>query len=254
MTTQKDQLLKTVVFGTAIGLSLGVTLSWTSWFSSSNSSVETATVDGEKTTASAMQQNTDLPQQLELLRRKNTQLEAQQKDVTSKLAELQDKYQRSLDNLQQELQHSSHSAGVYSEPTVDQRHIAEDTTDIATANEAATKVRNHSLSNALIEQDRDPSWSDMAVNQITTAVSSGQFPGSSIVTTECKSTLCYVDVSHDSYPDMQKFLDQFPASLGWSDSSGQFETLGGDGELLTRMYLSRSGHDLPPDVKRRNPS
>ena len=252
MATQMNKASKTVFYGVAIGLPLGFAISWITWFSS-DKSVDSAPLILGKTTVARQVQESDLSQKLDLLYQKNAQLEVQQQEMASKIAEFQEKYLQSMEDLQRTVQQSTISQVQDTEYNAEEPSKPPQTVaDIAQTNETATQQRISTFDNAMTEQDRDPSWSDLAVKQITVSISSGQFQGSSLVATECKATLCFVEVSHDSYPDMQKYLDEFPAALGWSDSSGQFEILQSDGEFLTRIYLSRSGYDLPPDAKAGN--
>ena len=151
-----------------------------------------------------------LLQQIELLYRKNARLEAQRQELATKLTELQDKpknkYLKSLENLQKIVQQNTVSQVLefkYGELST-RRQNANATVDAALANENAALQRDDSLYNAMMEQERDSSWSDTAVNQITDAMKSISFQGFSLVSVDCKATLCIVEASHESFPDMQK--------------------------------------------------
>ncbi|MDH5326839.1 MAG: hypothetical protein OEZ68_18130 [Gammaproteobacteria bacterium] len=94
-------------------------------------------------------------------------------------------------------------------------------------------------------QDRDPNWSDSASSAILSIVSSDTFPGTTVGSTECRSTLCFLNFNHESKETMDKFIQDFPSRLGWQQSSGQIQVKSDNGLFSTQIVITRPGHELP---------
>lgn len=105
--------------------------------------------------------------------------------------------------------------------------------------------RLNQLELAIQQQDTDPSWSDFANEQIATVVSSGDFSGSNVITSDCRSSFCSLDVQHEDQESMEKFMNTFSAKLGWNNSAGQFQIIEQGDQYVTRLYVSRSDYSLP---------
>lgn len=105
---------------------------------------------------------------------------------------------------------------------------------------------------ALTAQSLDEKGGVEAVEQITTAMEQlleGLRPDADGLTTlwdaECRTTLCRVELLHDTHQAMENFLHEFPQRLGWQGSAHYDVVSNADGSLSTVMYLSRNGHALP---------
>ena len=247
----------TMLLAGTVGLLLGLGALFKPW-----STAHTPTGSGISVTPNAGYQQYDsrhqpeeyqqIHEQIALLQRSNAKLEAQQLELLSELTELQNYYRQSHEEMQQLqkqlLAASSQTANTNSEMLVSSTNSKTNIDKVEEFNESLADKRLTVMDDALIEEDYDSSWSTAANDQIFSTANTGQFSGSSIIASECKSSLCVIDVSHEDYSSQQEFLDHFPMALGWEDSSGQYQIIHSDDEFLTRFYIARSGYDLPPDV------
>jgi hypothetical protein len=94
---------------------------------------------------------------------------------------------------------------------------------------------------------RDVQWARPAEMELTHAFQQGSYPGSEMLSTECKSTFCTIVVSHES-PEAR---DEFAGFINEPEMGGAFvhrDTP--DGRFETVGYFVRREHDSPDHVVR----
>jgi hypothetical protein len=103
--------------------------------------------------------------------------------------------------------------------------------------------RIENMENKVFQQDIDPGWSDSARNQIDIMVNAENFQDSTLVNSDCRTSLCLLDIEHDSDESRRKFIFEFPNKLGWNNSSAEIVTLNENGRISTRIVITRPGFD-----------
>lgn len=84
----------------------------------------------------------------------------------------------------------------------------------------------------------DPYWSEQVSNKISSIFQQSTMPGSALITTECRSTLCKLQVAHQNQDAAEYFAFAFHGKLRWEGNFSE-KTTNENGELLTTMYLLR---------------
>jgi len=103
-----------------------------------------------------------------------------------------------------------------------------------------------SLAQFLDHQEKHNDWALGMTEEIENTI--GNYPGDSVQITalECKSTLCFMEVEHADDNSVTHFDLEFS-----KDMAGKFNTYltsreeGSGGQLTTRVYMGRSGHEFP---------
>lgn len=100
------------------------------------------------------------------------------------------------------------------------------------------------LQQAVFSEARDPVWDSQAETEIRKL--DALFAGSKIRTTECRRTMCYIDVVHD---DMAAFSNwSMRAALEPSEAFASRLSIRfaePDGKVSTKIFLVRKGEELP---------
>ena len=114
------------------------------------------------------------------------------------------------------------------------------------AEEEHTRQVAQLLEGALASETADLGWSVAAAQEISRSLKSAALEHTRLGEVRCASTLCRIEVSHDSLEAEQGFILQ----LGQLESFRQSEGFGqrverGDGSVATTLFVSRSGHRLP---------
>jgi len=111
---------------------------------------------------------------------------------------------------------------------------------------ARSRERMEFLATALDREPRDRAWGSQMESRVTNAVSPVAFPGTHVESTDCRSTLCRVVLSHDD-ANAAAAIGTFPMSV--PDFAEGVLTASNDakGRPLTIGYFARTGHKLPQD-------
>jgi hypothetical protein len=100
------------------------------------------------------------------------------------------------------------------------------------------------LQQATFAEAKDPAWDSQAEAEIRKL--DDMFPGSSVRTTECRTTMCYIDVVHD---DMAAFSNwSMRAALEPSEAFASrlvIRFAEPDGKVSSKVFLARKGKELP---------
>jgi hypothetical protein len=95
----------------------------------------------------------------------------------------------------------------------------------------------------------DAAWGRASRELLQQSVTSLLGTSGRAVAVECRSSLCRVDLEHETSDGQQEFLHQFRRSRAWR-GGGMAVSLGtqeapGDGPVRLSMYLAREGRSLP---------
>lgn len=100
------------------------------------------------------------------------------------------------------------------------------------------------LQQATLAEAKDPAWDSQAETEIRKL--DDMFPGSKVRTTECRTTMCYIDVVHD---DMAAFSNwSMRAALEPSEAFASrlvIRFAEPDGKVSSKVFLARKGKELP---------
>lgn len=91
----------------------------------------------------------------------------------------------------------------------------------------------------------DPQWSNEAVDRITEVFAMEALKESLLINVGCASTLCRLEIGHRNEDSMNRFLDEFPTTLGWQTKLNIQVVDASDEGIATVVYLSRPGYTLP---------
>lgn len=98
------------------------------------------------------------------------------------------------------------------------------------------------LESEIATQDIDMAWSSTAENQILRGFSE-RFPeGSNMVAVNCRTTLCRIQVVHDSQEAKEHFIEQFPDTIPW-DHEGFFYNTEDNGVVSSVAYITREANN-----------
>ena len=182
----------------------------------------------------------NLQQQLVALRDRLVRVEHSQPNVArlqDRLTQLEDEQQNLLAELSPALPQDPHlTHGEKSGEVVGETETAENTR------------RQQLLSlfqTQFLQQADDPSWSRQTEASLTQVVTGEAFDGSRLLTAACRTTLCHVEISHESEAAQSGFIDHFPFALPF-DTEVFYQRIEDDaGTPYTVMYLARAGQRLP---------
>ncbi len=90
------------------------------------------------------------------------------------------------------------------------------------------------LEEALRSESVDPEWSKAMEDRIGTFFDTAQLAGSSVRRVDCKSTLCRLDVTHDSTDARKRFVAGVPDMI--PPKSTAFGHVEGDDDLEIVVY------------------
>ena len=96
-----------------------------------------------------------------------------------------------------------------------------------------------------LQESDDPTWSRQTEASLTQAVTSSAFDGSQLLAADCRTTLCQMEVSHESEVAREGFIDNFPFALSF-DTEVFYQRIEDErGTPYTVMYMARTGQRLP---------
>jgi phage host-nuclease inhibitor protein Gam len=114
------------------------------------------------------------------------------------------------------------------------------------AEEEQTQQQGQFLEAALAREAADPVWSVTAAQEISRTLGDTRLEHTRLGEVRCGSTVCRIDVSHDSVDAEQGFIMQLGQLESFRQSEGFAQRVErSDGSVATTMFISRSGHRLP---------
>jgi len=182
----------------------------------------------------------DFQQEIGVLRDRLTHVE----DVQPNLKQLQGQ----LDQLEDNQQHLR--AEIQALPPPSASLVREEEADGPALEHATSESEHEQKLFALYEtrflyEAEDPSWSQQAESSLKQAVTDSAFDGSYLLTTDCRSTLCQVEVGHESDGARDDFVNRFPFALPFDTEVFYYRLEDGKGMPYTVLYMARAGQQLP---------
>jgi hypothetical protein len=96
-----------------------------------------------------------------------------------------------------------------------------------------------------LQESDDPTWSRDTETSIAQVLMSAAFEGSHLLATDCRTTLCQVEMSHESAVAREGFVDNFPFTLSFDTEVFYHYIEDGGSMPRTVMYVARAGQQLP---------
>jgi hypothetical protein len=95
------------------------------------------------------------------------------------------------------------------------------------------------------QESDDPTWSRDTEASIAQVLATAAFDGSRLLAADCRTTLCQVEVGHESEVAREGFTDNFPFALSFDTEVFYHHVDDGGGMSHTVMYVTRAGQQLP---------
>lgn len=119
----------------------------------------------------------------------------------------------------------------------------------ATARAALAAHRADGFTAALAAEPRDSEWASLEERGVRAAISESR--GTTLLDVECKTTVCILHLSHDSFESMSRFRGEFIPTLRHviDMKSRHFadSTRSDPKTLKTTMFLTRDGYGVPKE-------
>ncbi len=125
------------------------------------------------------------------------------------------------------------------------KETAEDFDDRMEEQRRSISLRFDELSNAHQKEARDPNWSDRAeaeLSSIMQQLRESGIEGATVVGSECKSTMCRVDVAYSDPQTQSQVSGRIRSPFFGGGEARRFEE---DGRLRSTTYIYRQGYDSP---------
>ena len=101
------------------------------------------------------------------------------------------------------------------------------------------------LGSVLNKEAVDRDFSDQAQADIDAAIRDLGTTGVRLVSADCRTTLCRLEVWSTDMEGMGAFLDTLPATLGWSTDMRMDTQGSADGGVVTTLFMTRNGVAMP---------
>jgi hypothetical protein len=110
---------------------------------------------------------------------------------------------------------------------------------------ARDRRRFEGLARALAAEPVDRSWAPATERLIADTLGKPVFKGSKLIDASCRSTLCRLEVGHDTELSRQRFASVLPTRLPSMPSGSMRNAEGPDRKTI--VYVAREGHRIPRD-------
>lgn len=102
------------------------------------------------------------------------------------------------------------------------------------------------LDNEMSNEPFDELWAPEMQATITATLQNTNFQGSDLLTVNCQSSLCRIDIEHENMNAEVEFLHNFVPTAGYTDTQTFFSrTVESDGRSVMTYYISRDGYAMP---------
>jgi hypothetical protein len=101
------------------------------------------------------------------------------------------------------------------------------------------------LGSVLSREAVDREFSDKAQADIGAAITDFGSNDVRLVSTDCRTTLCRLEVWSADIEAIGAFLDAFPVALGWSTDMRMDTQASAGGGMLTTLFITRNGVAMP---------
>ncbi len=99
------------------------------------------------------------------------------------------------------------------------------------------------------DEDVDASWSTQQEVLISDAFSTEEWQQSTLVGARCKSTICRLDLLHNSDSGEASFLTSLGATEAFANTTGTYRRQeNSDGSTSMTLYVARQGHSLQGEL------
>jgi len=100
--------------------------------------------------------------------------------------------------------------------------------------------RFQAMETALENEAYDPEWGSVTENRIAEQFAYLADYGSSISSTQCKTTICRIEVFHKNSDYARRFIREFSLKLGWQSSASSIKLVdNGSGQFITKIWVKR---------------
>ncbi len=120
---------------------------------------------------------------------------------------------------------------------------------IKKSEEEIIQIRIESYESNLASQEIDSIWREQAHEKIESMIENQLVADSSIVSVDCRSSLCKLDLAHANEVAVDTFLEEFPAYMAWNNESFIKTEYQSDGSIRTMIYFSRDGSSLSENIQ-----
>jgi hypothetical protein len=110
---------------------------------------------------------------------------------------------------------------------------------------ARTQAVQFELGSVLNKEAVDREFSDRAQADIDAAIGNLASSEVRLVSTDCRTTLCRIEVWSTDLESMGEFLDGFPAALGWSTDMRMDTQESPGGGVVTTLFMTRDAIAMP---------
>lgn len=121
-------------------------------------------------------------------------------------------------------------------------------TPYSKSDEEIIETKANHLEYNLTAQDVDDQWSEHTRDQFLTLLDNEQYEDSDIVSVDCRSTLCRIDIEHADNTAAEQFMEELPVHMAWNNESFSRTETSIDGSVQTMLYFSKDGHVLSNDA------
>lgn len=115
--------------------------------------------------------------------------------------------------------------------------------------EEIIQIRTENYESNLASQEIDSIWREEAHEKIESMIENQLVADSSIVSVDCRSSLCKLDLAHANEAAVDNFLEEFPDHMAWNNESFIETEHQSDGSIRTMIYFSRDGSSLPGNTQ-----
>ena len=120
-----------------------------------------------------------------------------------------------------------------------------DAEQIEAEEQARMQAVQFELGSVLNREAVDRDFSDQAQADIGAAITDLGHSDVRLVSTDCRTTLCRLEVWSTDIEAMGAFLDSFPAALGWSTDMRMDTQVSAGGGMVTTLFVTRNGVAMP---------
>jgi hypothetical protein len=108
------------------------------------------------------------------------------------------------------------------------------------------EARLQAIETTLSSEETDKTWAASASDTIQRAVQEADNGANELLALDCRSTLCRVEVSHQTPMARADFMQRFALKVGTVLPTMTIEPVSMEnGHSVSRIYLARTGHELP---------
>ncbi|MFV1984313.1 MAG: hypothetical protein ACC657_12285 [Thiohalomonadales bacterium] len=105
--------------------------------------------------------------------------------------------------------------------------------------ELDASFKNQQFVDRFLSETVDVEWGDTVNLKLEQLLSDKYLFGSQYISKECKSSICRVEIVHDSVEAKQMFNQKFQSTFKWQGTSKSSSVSNGDGKIKSTLFLLR---------------